>query len=344
MANKEKEENSLFRKEVIQRKKTSFIGKSLVISPISFSIWTAFILAFAFTLLLFLHFGKYTKRHIVPGILVPSKGIINVYSDNSAIVSKRFVQQGDIVTKGQLLYILSTEHYNSKQEANVTKQIKYLSEQINIQNQRITQLEKNTATHKKLRDSKIITDTDYQKHLDILQSAQISLNDLEYRKSELIGKESYSVLAPTEGSISLLTAIEADRIQANTLLAGIIPTDSKLQGIIYVPSDAIGFVKKGQKVFIRYQAYPYQQFGLYEATIENIDSSILTPGDVKTPISLNVPFYRVTLSLKQQSINIYGRQQMLISGLLYEAVIFSEERRIWQWILNPIYSLRENLI
>ena len=46
-----------------------------------------------------------------------------------------------------------------------------------------------------------------------------------------------------------------------TPLLSILPAGSKLEAQLFTPSRSIGFVRVGQQVLLRYQAFPYQKFG-----------------------------------------------------------------------------------
>ena len=60
-------------------------------------------------------------------------------------------------------------------------------------------------------------------------------------------------------------------------LLSIIPTGSDLEAQLFAPSQAIGFIKAGQLVRMRYNAFPYQKFGHYEGEVANISRSSVTP-------------------------------------------------------------------
>jgi membrane fusion protein len=94
-------------------------------------------------------------------------------------------------------------------------------------------------------------------------------------------------------------------------------------------------------VLLKYDAYPYQRFGLYESIIDRVDQSILNPQDMKSlPIRMEEGFYRVIVTLQQQTVTVYGKPYPLTAGMLFDAVILGEKRNIWQWIIDPIYSLK----
>jgi membrane fusion protein len=101
---------------------------------------------------------------------------------------------------------------------------------------------------------------------------------------------------------------------------------------------------QGQKVLLKYEAFPYQQFGIYESTIDRVDKSVLMPQDVKSiPIRIEEPFYRVVVSLQKQTVMVYGKSQQLTAGMLFKAIILGDKRSIWRWVMEPIYSLKGTL-
>lgn len=336
-------ENSLFRKEVLQRKKSNYLGKTIIIAPISFLFWSIGIFIIAVALVMFLCFGKYTKRQEVHGILAPNKGLVNIYPEKPGIVIEQFIQQGDEIKKGQLLYSISTEQHTLTDQSLPVQQIASLEKQIEMQKSRITVCEKDVESYKQLLDQRFVSEAEYRKHYDSYLSAKLSLHDLEYRLSEVKGRGDYAIRAPADGTVAALTTMIGDRVTERNLLISIIPKGAELQGTLYVPTDAIGFIKPGQKVLLKYQAYPYQQFGLYESIIYSVDKSILSPEDIRVLVPLKSPFYRVIVSLRQQTVTVYGEPYPLVPGMLLEAIILGEEHSIWQWIMRPIYSLKGSL-
>jgi membrane fusion protein len=335
---------SLFREEVLNRKNVSILGNVIMIAPLSFRFWSFSLFGIAISLCIFLYYGQYAKRQEVHGILVPNKGQVNIYANKPGYITDKFVEQGDTVKKGQLLYNISTHQNYGIEEMPHMEQIALLEKKIEMQKSKIYLASKNIARHKKLLDKRLISEPDYQTRYENYLSTKQSLHDLEYRLSEVVADGKYTIKAPCDGTVSVLTAYISNQIPENSLLASIIPQESKLEGMLYVSSDAIGFIHEGQKVLLKYQAYPYQQFGIYESTVEMVDKSILSSNDIKIHLHLDQPFYRVKVALKEQKVTAYGKPRPLIAGMIFEGIIYGEKRKIWQWILDPIYSIKGNLI
>jgi membrane fusion protein len=153
------------------------------------------------------------------------------------------------------------------------------------------------------------------------------------------------VVAPTTGTVTAI-AVEAGKpVTAESTLTSLLPLGSELEAEIYVPSRSVGFVKPGMRVLLRYQAYPYQKFGQYEAVIHEVAGTSMSTQELTLPsaaIALNQtsePLYRIRLKLKQQSVFAYGKPVNLKPGMLLEASIILEHRRLYEWVLEPLFSI-----
>jgi membrane fusion protein len=52
------------------------------------------------------------------------------------------------------------------------------------------------------------------------------------------------------------------------------------------------------------------------------------------------PLYRITVALDRQSMQAYGQQHGLKAGMTLDAQVRQEGRAIWEWVLEPLFSLR----
>ncbi len=52
------------------------------------------------------------------------------------------------------------------------------------------------------------------------------------------------------------------------------------------------------------------------------------------------PFYRITVKLARQAITAYGKPEALKPGMLLEADVLGEKRRLIEWVFEPLYSLK----
>lgn len=177
-------------------------------------------------------------------------------------------------------------------------------------------------------------------------SAQFSaqLLDIERQKLQLESETQGVIEAPSDGVISQILVKPNDYIQAGTVVFHLAPADAQLRAELLVPTTAIGFVEVGQTVNIRYSAFAYQKFGIYHGVVASVGSSLLSPDEMRDlPITPNQGAYKVIVDLDQQYVSAYGKQMPLTSGMLVEADIRLESRAIWEWLLEPILSLKGRL-
>ena len=112
-----------------------------------------------------------------------------------------------------------------------------------------------------------------------------------------------------------------------------------------MPSSAIGFVSAGDRVVLRYQAYPYQKFGQQYGKVTQVSRSALSPAEAASLLGQNIttPLYRVLVRLDHQTIDAYGKAEALKPGMALNADILLDRRSLWQWVFEPLYGLRQQL-
>jgi membrane fusion protein len=150
------------------------------------------------------------------------------------------------------------------------------------------------------------------------------------------------VTAPQEGTVTAILVEQGGHANTSAPLFSIVPVGSSLEAHLYSPSRAVGFVRHGQRVLLRYQAYPYQKFGHYEGVVESISRSAVTPGELPPQLSGMTgrePVYRITVKLARQTVIAYGREVGLQPGTQLQADIALETRRLYEWVLDPLYTV-----
>jgi membrane fusion protein len=97
-------------------------------------------------------------------------------------------------------------------------------------------------------------------------------------------------------------------------------------------------------VLLRYQAFPYQKFGLQGGQVVQVSRSPLQASElagVPLPKSEGEaePLYRITVTLDKQAVAAYGREQALAPGMQLEADVLLDRRRLIEWIFEPLLGL-----
>ncbi|MEO6920932.1 MAG: HlyD family efflux transporter periplasmic adaptor subunit [Collimonas sp.] len=166
--------------------------------------------------------------------------------------------------------------------------------------------------------------------------------------TESEAKRRIVVTAPQDGIATAVIADAGQAVDGNRPLVSIVPAGATLLAELYAPSRAIGFVRPGDQVLIRYQAYPYQKFGHQKGVVESVARTALPNNELNAigvPAGANgsEPMYRITVRLASQQVLAYGRQQPLQAGMLLDADVRQEKLRLYEWVLEPLYSLTGKL-
>ncbi|KVE32188.1 HlyD family secretion protein [Burkholderia sp. TSV86] len=173
-----------------------------------------------------------------------------------------------------------------------------------------------------------------------------SVIDVDQSLIESEAKRELVIAAPETGTATAVIAEPGQMADTTHPLASIVPTNAHWQAYLFVPSAAVGFIHVGDPVLIRYQAYPYQKFGQYEASVVSIARTALSPSELATsggPTGNEGTYYRITVALKSQHVTAYGKPQPLQAGMALQADVLQERRRLYEWVLEPLYSLTGKL-
>lgn len=160
---------------------------------------------------------------------------------------------------------------------------------------------------------------------------------LEQERVETVARSELAIFAPSSGIISAQQIKPGQAVQSGQSIMSVLPGDGELEAELLIPSRAIGFIEPNDKVLLRYQAYPYQKFGHHEGHVSRISRSTIAPSQA---INAAEPMYRVTVALNQQAVDAYGKPEQLKPGMLVDADILGESRSFFEWMLEPIYSVK----
>jgi multidrug resistance efflux pump len=146
-------------------------------------------------------------------------------------------------------------------------------------------------------------------------------------------KQQYLLTAPIDGTLNWATGLGQGQFLSNTKAPGtIIPHgQQKLVAVCTVPSTGSGRMALGNRVHIRLDAYPAEQYGHLEARVKSIARLPLADQEGKF-------YYEVIADLPHALHNAYGTlpYRPNLSGTAY---VFTKERRILERMLGKIWDM-----
>jgi membrane fusion protein len=252
------------------------------------------------------------------------------------------------------------------------RQQKLLSERINLQNQRLHSQQQlvlkghlPTQQHELLQDQHLMLQqqlaelqtlaqsirqqqiqwenqrqrlpVDQQLQLQQLQAERL---EFEQQKTELQARGEVLLTAPVAGRVTNLVVSLGQHLHGAQVLMQLLPESDSLYAHLLVPTRAFGFVQPGQITWLRFDAFPYQRFGLYQGKVSQLSKAVLMAQDPDSPVQIQEPVYQVQVQLNQQFINAYGEQLPLQAGMLLSADIVLEKRSVLSWLLEPLISIK----
>ena len=148
---------------------------------------------------------------------------------------------------------------------------------------------------------------------------QSQLSDVRRQGAAMETERAYVLTAPIAGRVTALQVEVGKTVSFSQTLMMIVPPDAELNAHLMVPSQAIGFVKLGDSVRLRYAGYPYQQYGTYTGKVSEISGTTLRPEEWPTSLPAPIAAYRVTVKLDAQTVSARGEERLLQAGMTLEA-------------------------
>lgn len=163
-------------------------------------------------------------------------------------------------------------------------------------------------------------------------------------QQEIVGAAAARRTIVTAPEAGVVTAIVAERGQAVGIqpLATLLPSGAGLEAHLFAPSRAMGFVRPGQKVRLRYAAFPYQKFGQHDGVVAQVSRAALAPAELPPQLGLPAhgePLYRITVRLAAPHVMAYGEPQPLAAGMQLEADVMQDRRRLIEWLFEPLVAI-----
>lgn len=178
-----------------------------------------------------------------------------------------------------------------------------------------------------------------------ITAIQRNIVEAEQELAQAEARREIVVTAPQDGTVTAMLVDDGGQASPATPLLSIVPSGATLEAHLYGPSRAIGFVHPGQRVLLRYQAYPYQKFGHYEGVAISVSQSAVSPSELPAQLAgvlgpaNSAPVYRIKVQLASQTVTAYGKAIPLQPGMQLDADIALDRRRLYEWMLDPLYTV-----
>ena len=179
-------------------------------------------------------------------------------------------------------------------------------------------------------------------------SLERDLAELTREAAEQDSERRLIVRAPQDGLLSAVLAEPGQSVSPASALASLVPQGAVLQAQLYAPSSAVGFVRPGQAVRLRLEAFPYQKFGPLEGRVLQVSRTPLAAGELATQAlaaaqaaRAGEALFRITVALDEAAVAQWP--QPLAAGMRLQADVLLERRRLVEWLFEPLFGLRQRM-
>jgi hemolysin D len=180
-----------------------------------------------------------------------------------------------------------------------------------------------------------------QRHLALADSrhdAFAKLEELEKQnraqRQELIKASDIAgnqvLLSPVDGVVQQLKVHTINGVvsPAEQLLV-VVPKDQTLEVEARVLNKDIGFVRAGQRVSLKVEAFPFTRYGVIEGTVTSISNDAIA--DEKLGL-----YYAARVKVQKSTMFVDGVDVLLSPGMAVTAEVTTGTRRLIEFVLSPV--------
>lgn len=178
------------------------------------------------------------------------------------------------------------------------------------------------------------------------------LADLDSRIERAKSAIATEVIVGTNGRIAALNVREGSDVKLGDTIAAIGDPDATFTIGLQAPSKTMGLLMVGQRVVLKYDAFPYKTFGIKHGRIIAIGRQPLSlpKEDESSTLELSLAKagprppkeskFLIEVEPEDKTIVAYGAERPILIGSTLSADIVVERRRLIDWVLDPIFAMR----
>lgn len=149
------------------------------------------------------------------------------------------------------------------------------------------------------------------------------------------------IVAPADGVVSAISVRPGERVEAGVRILAVGQPSASLTAVLTAPSKAIGLIDVGQRVVLKYDAFPYQSFGVRYGRVVRVEQASIDTGTPRSADEKQIERnFIVEVTPSDSVIEAFGRPRPLKVGMTLTAEIEVERRNLLQWFLEPLLALK----
>jgi len=199
-----------------------------------------------------------------------------------------------------------------------------------------------------LKSDRIIKAADFDNQISTQKN---QINDYKNQEVESNANGNAVIKATAAGKVESVAVTVGQMVDKGSSLAQIKPTGNiEYYLILWLPNNSLPYVKPGDIVNIRYDAFPSDKFGQFPGEVVSLSSvpasrqemaeyTNVTTGSSQQELAL----YKAIVKIKNTTFHYNGKTLELSNGLKAQAIVFLEERPLYMWMFTPVYKIAQSV-
>ena len=176
------------------------------------------------------------------------------------------------------------------------------------------------------------TRANFQNAYDI---AEIRLKQAKQAVNRSVDADIDLILAPEPGIITqVLVNTPGQVVNKGQTLVTIAPASTPIVAEALILNKDVGLLSSGQKVKLKFEAFPFQDYGIQHGYLRQISPDAMGDDGSGT-------VFRGIIDLENTTILVHGEEKAFMFGMKGTAEIITDRQSILMLALNPLRQLRE---
>ncbi len=176
------------------------------------------------------------------------------------------------------------------------------------------------------------TRANFQNAYDI---AEIRLKQAKQTVNRSVDADIDLILAPESGIVTqVLVNTPGQVVNKGQTLVTIAPASTPIVAEALILNKDVGLLSSGQKVKLKFEAFPFQDYGIQHGYLKQISPDAM--GDEGSGT-----VFRGIIDLENTTIFVHGEEKAFMFGMKGTAEIITDRQSILMLALNPLRQLRE---
>lgn len=232
-----------------------------------------------------------------------------------------FSMDSSLYAKG----MLSLSEYQSSKNSYLQQQSSFESSKMSVDNQQMSILQSEQS----------VFDLEQQR----IEEEQQLTTALSNAKEQLAAQikqweQAYLLVAPCDGKVTFTKYWQKNQnVNAGEVLVTVVPEgDKHVVGKILLPQQGAGKVKVGQTVNVKFDNFPYLEYGFVKVPIRNISL-------VPVQVDEETKAYMLEVEFPEKLETTYGKELTFSQEMTGTAEIITDDLRLLDKFINPIRAV-----